>query len=165
MLEKIWALCAKIAEVTLSHEEMDEYLEFVEESLLHLVDYANCVIRQQSVFPSWRFRYEGEDLLLRMEESMYERNRIHGAAVASMRALNRHCLLNEIPEMFVGIPDGPDDDENVKDAVAKAIGVFINEAYNKGIGNDPMWHAFDAAVEGRTEEYDEKVVSALVRHE
>lgn len=163
MLEKLWKLIGKIAESSGSAADLAEYVEFVEKRLFCLVDYANCVIHQQIVSPGWRYRLEEEEWLERMEESMKDRNHVHAAAVASMRALNRHCLQNGVEEMFPGIPNGADEDEDVKDAVARAIGLFINEAYNKGIGNVPEWRAFDAAVEGRMEEYDRKQVSALVQ--
>ena len=163
MLNRMKNLMAAIAAVATSKEDLNEYLAFIEECLIHLVDYANCVIRQQILFPSWEYRFDGEDLLERKEQSMYERNAIHGAAVASVRIINRHCRQYNIEEMFPSIPDGPEDDDLVKDAVARAIGLFINTAYNRGIGNDPEWAAFDNAVFEKKEEYDEKK-SAEILH-
>ena len=158
-MEQIMRLTAASAE---SQEEREELIEFVTERFLNMVDYANHVIRQQIVFRTWGFLYEGEELLTRKEDSMYQRNALHASAVASLRILNRKSNEFGFGDFFP-LPNGSEEDDLVKDKTAQAIGLFINEAYNRGIGNEDPRHAFDAAVFEREKEYDREYLKNLAK--
>lgn len=115
--------------------ERDETIDFIESAVGSLIDYANHVIRQTLSIPFWKRRWEGYDLLTRIEASMHERNRIHDAAIVGMRALDRLCGSYGVEPIFA-LPDGDAGEEPVRTAAARIIGALAAEAYAAGTGED-----------------------------
>ncbi len=125
------AVCAE----NCTEAERGETIEFIESAVGSLIDYANHVIRQTLSIPLWKRHWEGYDLLTRIEASMHERNRIHDAAIVSMRALNRLCGNYGVEPIFA-LPDGDPSVEAVRTAAARSIGALAAEAYAAGTGED-----------------------------
>ena len=139
----------------------EDALDELEAGFRTLLDYANHVIEQQYAMQFAAFRYEGEEFRTYVQNSDVTRRRLHLAACASINMLNRICKLADVEELFPGVVAG-EDSEGRRQA-AMAIGTFINELYNLGIGNDDPDRAFDAATYGRDgRQYDPKKITAAI---
>ena len=140
----------------------EEALDELEGCFRTMLEYANHVIEQQYGMQFAAFRYEGEEFRTYVQNSDVTRRRLHLAACASINMLNRICKLADVEELFPGVIAG-EDSEGRRQA-AMAIGSFINELYNQGIGNDDPDRAFDAATYGRDgEQYDPRRITATIK--
>lgn len=136
-------------------------LDELEGAFRSMLDYANHVIEQQYGMQFAAFRYEGEEFRTYVQNSDTTRRRLHLAACASINMLNRICQLANVDEMFPGVVANEDSEGRRRAAIA--IGTFINELYNAGIGNENPDRAFDAATyarEGR--QYDPSRINETV---
>lgn len=132
---RLGALEAAVCAENCTEAERGETIEFIESAVGSLIDYAAHVIRQTLAIPLWKRRCEGYDLLTRIEASMHERNRIHDAAIVSMRAVDRLCGSYGVEPIF-SLPDGDPSEELVRIAAARIIGALSAEAYAAGTGED-----------------------------
>lgn len=127
--------------------DKEEALSFVEEQLTALPDYANIVIKEQIMLPIWQQRYEGEEYRENVQKIDMQRRNTHDCAINSMNILNR---INS----NLGLDPFFDVDTNDRHAVANAVGKYICEVYNDGIGE-----TFDDSVYNKTQEYDIKKIN------
>lgn len=127
--------------------DKEEALSFVEEKLTAFPDYANIVIREQIMLPIWQNRCEGQELRENIQNIDAQRRNAHDCAINSMNILNR---LND----NLGLDPFFNVDTTDRHAVADAVGKYVCEVYNDGIGN-----TFDDAVYNKTTEYNNKKIS------
>ena len=120
----------------------NEALDFIESTLTAFPTYANTVIREQIMTPIRRQRYEGQELRDKIQDIDEQRHWNHESAISSVNMLNR-LSRNLGLELFANI------NTNDRHAVANMVGQYVNEVYNKGIGN-----TFDEATYRKSKEYD-----------
>lgn len=131
--------------------DKEEAFDFVSEQLEKFPQYTNIVIREQIMMPIWRFRYDGEELRDKIQDIDQKRKIAHDSAIASVNILNRLSK-------NLGLEPFADIDTNDRHEVANFVGQYVNEVYNKGIGN-----TFDDATHEKTEEYDTKKISSMLK--
>lgn len=141
--------------------DKDEALTELEDAFKDMLAYANHVISQQYSLPMAYARYEGEQLRDYVKASDTTRRRLHLAACASINMVNRICKMSGVEEIFPGV-NASEDNEGRRQA-AIAIGCFISNLYNHGIGLEDPDRAFDAATYNRNgKQYDPKKVDAAI---
>lgn len=141
--------------------EKETALDDLEMAFKSMLAYANHVIEQQYGMQFAAFRYEGEEFRTYVQNSDTTRRRLHLAACANINMLNRFCKLVGVEELFPGIVAS--EDSEGRQQAAMAIGCFINELYNHGIGNEDVSRSFEAATYGREgKQYDPKKIHAAV---
>lgn len=144
-----------------SDGKLDEMsCSFLTRAFTAFPEYANVVIRQQTMIPIWNARYEGQDLRDRVSEIDRQRHNAHEAAISSANMLNRMCAKNGLEPFFDG---------NTADRyeVADFVGDYVNEVYNHGIGKaDGQGReltGMERAVHQRREDYDTSIPGKRLR--
>lgn len=122
--------------------DKEDALDFIGDQFDAFTNYANIVIRESVMTPIWRDRYEGQDLRDKIQDIDRSRKIAHDSAISGINILNR--LSNNM-----GLPPFAEIDTKDRHQVANFVGQYINEVYNKGIGN-----TFDDATYNKTQEYD-----------
>ena len=129
----------------------DEALDFVGTALMRFPDYANVVIRQEVMGPIWRARCDAEQYKENMERIDKDRRSKHNCAIDAFNMLNRTSKALGL-EPFCNV------DTTDRHAVADMVGTYVNQVFNKGIGNT----MYDATKD-RTGEYDGKKHIEMLR--
>lgn len=107
----------------------DEALDFVGEQLESFPKYANTVIRQQTMMPIWKAKYDGDEWRQVYEDSERKRRSSHDNAIVSVNILNRLCKdLQLEPFMYIDTED--------RQAVAESINEYITDVYGQGINTN-----------------------------
>ena len=122
----------------------EDALDDIEDSLRNFPEYANIVISQQQRLPIIYARYADDPDTLRYQVTRLDTSRKikHDACIASIGHLNAISdRLGLEPFMAVDTKD--------RYAVADAIGDYVNETYNHGIGK-----GLDGATYQKTSSYD-----------
>lgn len=131
--------------------DKDEALDHVGSMLTGFADYANIIIRENVMMPIWRQRCEPEEFRDRVTDIDRQRRIQHEACIANVNVLNRISGKLDL-EPFMDI------DTDDRNAVADAIGAYVNEVYNDGVHG-----GIDAATMERREQYDRKQVGERLR--
>lgn len=105
----------------------DMSARFLTNAFVTFPDYANVVIREQTMLPIWAARYEGQEYRDRVSEIDTRRHNCHEAAITGVNMLNRMCARHGLEPFFDG-------DTNDRHAIADFVGDYVNEIYNHGIG-------------------------------
>lgn len=103
----------------------DRALNFVSQKLQSFPDYMDIVIRQQTMIPIWKARYDGPEFRERCQDIDRSRRLTHDNAISSINGLNRLCKKLEL-EPFSTV------DTTDRYAVADMIQDYTNEIYNAG---------------------------------
>lgn len=142
-IEKEKAIIDKLKETdfALFDGDEEEAYDTVSQSLDSFTNYANSVIRQQTMLPIYYARYDGEDLRERVSNLDTRRRYAHDNAIGNLNMLNR------ISDKL-GLEPFADIDTEDRYKVADFIGKFVSETYNNGIGQ-----TFDDAVYEKTVDY------------
>ena len=142
-IEKEKAIIDKMKETgfALFDGDEEEAYDTVSQSLDSFTNYANTVIRQQTMLPIYYARYDGEELRDKVTNLDTRRRYAHDNAIGNLNMLNR------ISDRL-GLEPFADIDTSDRYKVADFIGKFVNETYNNGIGR-----TFDEAVLERTMDY------------
>ena len=119
-----------------------EACDTVESAIMSFPEYTNTVIRQQVVMKMLPFRD------LTTEE--FQQTVTQLDTIGNMNLLNRLADLNGQEQIF-------QIDTSDRHAVADAVGTFVNEVYNDGIGN-----TLDSATLDRTADYDPTVAKKAI---
>lgn len=127
--------------------DKEEALDFISESLSAFPNYANIVVKEQVMLPIWKHRCEPNEYRENVQMLDKQRRNAHDCAIDSMNMLNRLGDNLGLEPMF-------DIDTEDRHAVADAVGKYICEVYNDGIGK-----TFDDAVYNKTSEYDSKKIN------
>ena len=88
-------------------------------------DYANTVIRMQTMVPIWSQRYDGQELRDRIQDIDQTRRIKHDGAISSLGILNRLSTMH-------GLEPFADVDTSDRYAVADFVGRFVSETYADG---------------------------------
>ena len=134
-----------------SEEDKEESFQFLADQLKKFPDYCNSVIHIQVMMPIWKFRLEGEDYRIAVQEADTSRKHAHDAACASVSYLNR------ISEKH-GLGKFADIDVKDRHQVAAFVGAYVGEIY--GIGTNT---SFDDVTLGKDRQYETGHISARVR--
>lgn len=138
----------------------DMSCSFLTKAFTAFPDYANVVVRQQTMIPIWNARFDGQELRERVSEIDRQRHNAHEAAIASVNILNRMCQKNGLEPFFEG---------NIADRyeVADFVGDYVNEVYNHGIGKTDdrgrELKGMERAVHQRQKEFDTSVPGKRLR--
>ncbi len=119
----------------------NEALDFISSALQRFPDYANIVIREQQLVPLWQATCEPEVLKDRVMGIDRDRRMKHNCAIDAFNQLNR---LSEA----MGLDKFCDIDTSDRYAVADAVGMYVSQVYDKGIGK-----TMDEATLDKTQEY------------
>lgn len=120
------------------HGNKDRALDFVSKKIRSFPEYMDVVIRQQTMMPIWRLKYDGPEFRERCQDIDNSRRLTHDNAIASINGLNRLCdKLGLEPFSTVDTKD--------RYAVADMIAGYVNEVYQAGQGQ---------AEPGKRKEYD-----------
>ena len=123
-------------------------------------DYANIVIREQTMMPIWNARYEGQEYRDLVSDIDRKRHNAHECAIDSANMLNRMCAKHGLEPFFAG-------DTKDRHAVADFVGDYVNELYNHGIGKTDdtgrELTGMERAVHGRHADYDVSATGRRVR--
>lgn len=157
IIEREKALLKKLHDTNYEFFDNDkeDALRFIEDKLSSFVKYSNIVIKEQIMTPIWRDRLEGQDYRDAITNIDRQRRITHDSCIGSVNQLNRMSAA-------LGLEPFADIDTSDRYQVAEFIGQFVNEVYNKGIGNEQKGQAFDKATyvdmdaPKRRMEYDEK---------
>lgn len=114
--------------------DKDEAVDFISSNISKFTNYVNVVIKEQYMGPLWRVKCEREDYIANMEAIELERKISHDAAISSVDILNR---MSE----NLGIGKFADVDTAHRYTVADFCGTYVNQIFNKGIGNTTMYEA------------------------
>lgn len=128
--------------------DKDEALEFLSSELQSFPKYVNVVVNEQIMMPIYKAKYEGQDYRDAVMNIDKSRRIQHEQVICSVNILNRTCDRH-------GIARFADIDTTDRHAVANFAGIFVNDLYNKGIGNEPstqQCYAIDNAVKQGVEE-------------
>lgn len=152
-IEKERAILAKLKETDYEMFDGDEEeaLNSIESRLEAFPKYANIVIREQMMMPIWKNRYEGQEYRDKIESIDASRRFAHEHAITSVNVLNRLSK-------SLGLEPFADIDTSDRHAVAEVVGEFVNEVYNKGIGN-----GFDDATYQKDKEYETSKIKEEMR--
>lgn len=136
--------------------DRDEAIDFIIDAATSLPNYVNVVVKEQIIFPTLRFRYEGEEYRSMVQSLDRKRKSSHDAAISNINRLNRQCSV-------YGIKPFADVNTNDRKAVANFAGRFTNALFNQGQGN-VLYEEFDNAVAyGETKGgYDTKQVRTQI---
>lgn len=130
-----------------------EACDTVESAIMSFPDYTNTVIRQQVVMKMLPFRdLTTEEFQQTVTQLDTQRRNVHNVAIGNMNLLNRLSELNGQDKIF-------QIDTSDRHAVADAVGTFVNEVYNDGIGN-----TLDSATLDRTVDYDPTVAKQAIHN-
>ena len=131
----------------------EEACDTVESAIMSFPEYTNTVIRQQVVLKVLPYRdlttEEFQDTVTQLDT---RRRSVHNAAIGNMSMLNRLAELNGQEKIF-------QIDTKDRFAVADAVGTFVNEVYNDGIGK-----TLDSATLNRTTDYDLNVAKNAIHN-
>ena len=95
-----------------------EILEIIEDTIDVYGNYVAYVYKMESLRPILKIRLEAEEYKNIIEEMDEKRTRIHNAAIASTKTINRLCEFNELPLFFQGnIEDRVEVAEFIRDVV------------------------------------------------
>lgn len=108
------------------HGDKDRAFRFMEQRLRAFPDYMDVVVRQQTLMPIWRAKYDGPEFREKCQDIDTERRRTHDDAIASVNALNRLSTKLDLPP-FSRV------DTNDRYAVAEMIQDYMSETYKTGI--------------------------------
>ena len=101
-----------------------DVLEIIEDTIDVYGNYVAYVYKMESLRTILKIRLEAEEYKNIIEEMDEKRNRIHNAAIASTKTINRLCEFNELPLFFQGnIEDRVEVAEFIRDVV---VNVFEN---------------------------------------
>ena len=100
----------------------EEMLEFVSERMAHLCNYVDRVVQMEYSIPLLRARYEGQDLIDKIENLDRARRSAHELAIAAVRQLNRLCVAEGVEKLFSG-------DESDRYQIADFCGLVVNELF------------------------------------
>ena len=101
-----------------------DVLEIIEDTINVYGDYVAYVYKMESLRPILKIRLEAEEYKNIIEEMDEKRTRIHNAAIASTKTINRLCEFNELPLFFQrNIEDRVEVAEFIRDVV---VNVFEN---------------------------------------
>ena len=101
-----------------------EILEIIEDTIDVYGNYVAYVYKMESLRPILKIRLEAEEYKNIIEEMDEKRTRIHNAAIASTKTINRLCEFNELPLFFQrNIEDRVEVAEFIRDVV---VNVFEN---------------------------------------
>lgn len=106
--------------------DKDKAMRFMETKLASFPEYMDVVVRQQTLLPIWKMKYDGQEFRERVQDLDTERRRCHDGAIASVNALNRLSDKLELPP-FSRV------DTNDRYAVADMISEYVAETYRTGI--------------------------------
>ena len=130
-----------------------EACDTVESAIMSFPEYTNTVIRQQVVMKMLPFRdLTTEEFQQTVTQLDTQRRNVHNVAIGNMNLLNRLADLNGQEQIF-------QIDTKDRHAVADAVGTFVNEVYNDGIGN-----TLDSATLDRTADYDPTVAKKAIHN-
>lgn len=95
-----------------------DVLEIIEDTIDVYGNYVAYVYKMESLRPILKIRLEAEEYKNIIEEMDEKRTRIHNAAIASTKTINRLCEFNELPLFFQGnIEDRVEVAEFIRDVV------------------------------------------------
>ena len=101
-----------------------EVIEIIEDTINVYGDYVAYVHKMESLKPILKIKLGKDEYKNSVEEMDEKRTRIHNAAIASTKIINRLCESNRIPMFFEGnIEDRVEVAEFIRDVV---VGVFEN---------------------------------------
>ena len=101
-----------------------EILEIIEDTIDVYGNYVAYVYKMESLRPILKIRLEAEEYKNIIEEMDEKRTRIHNAAIAATKVINRLCESNDLSLFFEGnIDDRVEVAEFIRDVI---VGVFEN---------------------------------------
>ena len=101
-----------------------EVIEIIEDTINGYGDYVAYVHKMESLKPILKIKLGKDEYKNSVEEMDEKRTRIHNAAIASTKIINRLCESNRIPLFFEGnIDDRVEVAEFIRDVV---VNVFEN---------------------------------------
>ena len=101
-----------------------EVIEIIEDTINGYGDYVAYVHKMESLKPILKIKLGKDEYKNAVEEMDEKRTRIHNAAIASTKIINRLCESNRIPMFFEGnIEDRVEVAEFIRDVV---VSVFEN---------------------------------------
>ena len=101
-----------------------EILEIIEDTIDVYGEYVAYVYKMESLRPILKIKLGKDEYKNSVEEMDEKRTRIHNAAIASTKIINRLCESNRIPLFFEGnIDDRVEVAEFIRDVI---VGVFEN---------------------------------------
>ena len=115
MKKENWATDFLINLAKIYADDVD-VLEIIEDTINVYGDYVAYVYKMESLRPILKIRLEAEEYKNIIEEMDEKRTRIHNAAIASTKTINRLCEFNELPLFFQG---------NIEDRVE--VAAFIRD--------------------------------------
>ena len=123
MKKENWATDFLINLAKIYADDVD-VLEIIEDTINVYGDYVAYVYKMESLRPILKIRLEAEEYKNIIEEMDEKRTRIHNAAIASTKTINRLCEFNELPLFFQrNIEDRVEVAEFIRDVV---VNVFEN---------------------------------------
>ena len=95
-----------------------EVIEIIEDTINVYGDYVAYVHKMESLKPILKIKLGKDEYKNSVEEMDEKRTRIHNAAIASTKTINRLCEFNELPLFFQGnIEDRVEVAEFIRDVV------------------------------------------------
>ena len=121
MKKENWATDFLINLAKIYADDVD-VLEIIEDTIDVYGDYVAYVYKMESLRPILKIRLEAEEYKNIIEEMDEKRTRIHNAAIASTKTINRLCEFNELPLFFQGnIEDRVEVAELIKNVVTNVF--------------------------------------------
>ena len=99
-----------------------EVIEIIEDTINVYGDYVAYVHKMESLKPILKIKLGKDEYKNAVEEMDEKRTRIHNAAIASTKTINRVCEFNELPLFFQGnIEDRVEVAEFIKNVVTNVF--------------------------------------------
>ena len=99
-----------------------EVIEIIEDTINVYGDYVAYVHKMESLKPILKIKLGKDEYKNSVEEMDEKRTRIHNAAIASTKTINRLCEFNELPLFFQGnIEDRVEVAEFIKNVVTNVF--------------------------------------------
>lgn len=80
----------------------EDMLDFIKERMQKICGYVESVTAMEYSIPIIRARYEGQDLIDKIQKFDNNRHIAHEAAIASVKQLNRLCVSEGVSKLFDG---------------------------------------------------------------
>lgn len=100
----------------------EDMLDFIKERMRFICNYVERVTAMEYSLPLLRARFEGEDLIYRIENLDRQRRTAHEMAISAVKQLNRLCVSEGLEKFFSG-------NENDRYEIADFCGVVVNELF------------------------------------
>lgn len=100
----------------------EEMLDFIKERMQYICNYVEKVTMMEYSIPLLRARFEGQDLIDKIENLDKQRRIAHEMAISAVKQMNRLCVAEGVEKLFNG-------NEEDRYEIADFCGMVVNTLF------------------------------------